>query len=99
MTSKELKDFYLYLKVTTRGFTQADFAKKTWKKLIKDGLGLDISLYSFKGLGGEDKRKAGIDLGTISAGFGHSSLNMTKVYLHGEQDRINHELRTKTPEL
>lgn len=78
---------------------RSDYASRRWKRLIKDGLGVNVSLYSFKGLGGEDKRKVGIDIGTVSAGFGHSSLNMTKIYLHGEQDRINEELRTKTPEL
>ncbi|OJV51673.1 MAG: hypothetical protein BGO31_00265 [Bacteroidetes bacterium 43-16] len=76
-----------------------DYATKKWREIIKEGLGLSVSLYSFKGLGGEDKRKAGVSKGAVSAGFGHSSLNMTDVYLHGEQDRINAEIRERSPEL
>lgn len=74
-----------------------DYATKWWKKLVIDGLGLAVKLYSFKGKGGEAKRKAGIEAGTVSGQFGHANMNMTKIYLHGEQDRMNQEIREKTP--
>lgn len=68
-----------------------------WRVLIKEGLGINITLYSFKGKGGEEKRRAGIDLFSVGSGWGHGHVNMSKLYLHGEQDRINEEIRTKTP--
>lgn len=74
-----------------------DMATKLWKKLIKDEVGINVSLYSFKGKGGDDKRNAGVDAGAVSSGFGHSSMNMTMRYLHGEQDRINKDIIEKTP--
>lgn len=75
-----------------------DYVTKIWRNAVKIKLGVNVSLYSFKGRGGEDKRKAGIEAGSVSAQYGHSSMNMTKIYLKGEQDRINKEIIEKTPE-
>jgi integrase len=77
---------------------RADYATKIWKKLIKDGLGIKVSMYSGKGKGGEMKRNAGIELGVVSGGFGHSSYGMSRIYLHGEQDRMNQQIIDKTPD-
>jgi integrase len=81
-----------------RGTNRSDYASRFWKMVIKDGLGINVSLYSFKGKGGEAKREAGIATGSVSAGFGHGSINMSYNYLHGEQDRINREIIEKTPD-
>jgi integrase len=80
------------------GNGRADYATRAWKKSVKEELALNVSLYSFKGLGGEEKRKAGISASAVSSQYGHSSMNMTNRYLHGEQDRINKEIIEKTPE-
>lgn len=76
-----------------------DYATKHWKKLIKDELGLNVSLYSFKGLGGDARRNAGIDFQSVQSQFGHASGAMTMRYLHSEQDRINKQLIEITPDL
>lgn len=78
---------------------RSDYATKTWHRLIITGLKLNVSMYSFKGLGGEAKRKAGVSFEAISAQYGHSSGNMTQIYLHGEADRINKEIIHKSPTL
>lgn len=77
---------------------RADYATKFWKKVVIDGLGINVSLYSFKGLGGEAKREAGIAAIDVSNQYGHSSMGMTMKYLRGEQDRINKDIIERTPE-
>lgn len=59
---------------------KADTPNKQWKKLIKDGLGIDKSLYSAKHKGADDKLEAGMDLKTICDVFGHSDTKMTERY-------------------
>ncbi|MFA6057308.1 MAG: site-specific integrase [Taibaiella sp.] len=73
------------------------YATVLWKKFIKDELGIDVTLYSFKGKGGEAKRKAGIDEDAVSSGYGHATKNMSRIYLHGEADRINKQIIENTP--
>lgn len=81
-----------------KGVSRCDYATRYWKKVVKDELGINVSLYSFKGLGGEAKRKAGIGFDAVSSQYGHASGSMTQRYLHGEQDRINREIIEKTPD-
>jgi integrase len=78
--------------------SKREAATRLWKEVVKDGLGLNVSLYSFKGLGGEAKRRAGLSADVVSAQYGHSNMNMTMRYLHGEQDRINREIIERTPD-
>lgn len=78
---------------------KTDYATKTWKEIIKDGLGLSVSLYSFKGLGGDDKRDAGVSLQAVSSQYGHSKLSTTMIYTHSEKERMDKELREKSPGL
>jgi integrase len=73
-----------------------DYATKKWKEIVRDGLGLNVSLYSFKGLGGDDKREAGISLQAVSSQYGHTKLSTTMIYTHGEQARMDDELPKKT---
>lgn len=76
-----------------------DYGTKSWREWIKEDLGLNVSLYSFKGLGGERKRQAGISLETVSKiSFGHASVGMSKVYLHGEQSRAAQDIIENTPD-
>ena len=91
--------------VFSRGFRPGpercgrDYPTKLWKELVKDGLGLNVSLYSFKGLGGEDKRKAGIPVDVVSIGFGHASVGQSLTYLHGERGRVTATIIEHTPDL
>ncbi|HYK57492.1 MAG TPA: tyrosine-type recombinase/integrase [Flavisolibacter sp.] len=71
-----------------------------WRQLIIDGLGINVSFYSFKGYGGEAKRDAGIEVPAIAAGFGHSSTDMARgVYLKKEGERLRKQLVEMTPDL
>lgn len=57
-----------------------DTATRKWKEYVIDGLGINIKCYSFKHKGANDKLKAGMDLKTIAAVFGHSDEKMTEIY-------------------
>ncbi|OPC76139.1 hypothetical protein BAZ12_19210 [Elizabethkingia miricola] len=58
-----------------------DSPTKEWKRIIKDGLGLDLNLYSGKHKGADDKREAGMSIKTICEIFGHSESKMTERYM------------------
>ncbi len=64
-----------------------DTPNRQWKKLIKDGLGIDKNLYSGKHKGADDKLEAGMDLKTICSIFGHSETAMTERYAHSMSER------------
>ncbi|UIS73939.1 hypothetical protein CRP12_000071 [Riemerella phage vB_RanS_CRP12] len=57
-----------------------DTANKLWRRLIKDGLGIDKNMYSLKHKGADDKILAGMPIETIQAIFGHSTQKMTERY-------------------
>lgn len=59
-----------------------DTPNRQWKKLIKDGLGINKNLYSGKHKGADDKLEAGMDIKTICSIFGHSETSMTERYTH-----------------
>lgn len=66
-----------------------DTPNKEWNKLIKKGLGINKNLYSGKHKGADDKRKAGMDIKTICAIFGHSEEKMTERYMHSlKEERL-----------
>lgn len=90
------KDFYLFGSFRQRGKgnlgkhldficgttpIKRDTATKRWKKIIKDGLGINVNMYSYKHKGGNDKLRAGVDLDSIRNQYGHSNKRMTKVYV------------------
>lgn len=59
-----------------------DTPNRQWKKLIKDGLGINKNLYSGKHKGADDKLNAGMNIKTICSIFGHSETSMTERYTH-----------------
>lgn len=59
-----------------------DTPNKQWIKLIKNGLGINKTLYSAKHKGADDKHAAGMDIKTICDVFGHSETKMTERYMH-----------------
>ena len=90
------KDFYLFGSFRTSGRgnvgkyldfipgptpLKRDTATKRWKRIIKDGLGIDVNMYSYKHKGGNDKLRAGVDLDSIRNQYGHSNKKMTKTYV------------------
>lgn len=58
-----------------------DTATKRWCKIVKDDLGINVNMYSYKHKGGNDKLRAGVDLDSIRNQYGHSSTKMTKTYV------------------
>ena len=67
-----------------------DTPNKQWNKLIKNGLGINKTLYSAKHKGADDKHAAGMDIKTICDIFGHSETKMTERYMHSlSQSRLN----------
>ncbi len=64
-----------------------DTPNRQWKKLIKDGLGINKNLYSGKHKGADDKLDAGMDLKMICSIFGHSETAMTERYAHSLTER------------
>jgi len=90
------KDFYLFGSYREKGrgnigkyidfipgptAIKRDTATKRWKRIVKDGLGIDVNMYSYKHKGGDDKLKAGIELDSIRNQYGHSDSKMTKRYV------------------
>lgn len=74
-----------------------DTPNKQWKKLIKDGLGINKSLYSAKHKGADDKREAGMSIKTVSDIFGHSETKMTERYMHSlKLERFEAARKVKT---
>lgn len=71
-----------------------------WRILVKETLGINISLYAFKGMGGDAKRDAGIELPGVSIGYGHSSTVMAqRNYLEKEGERLRLQVIEKAPDL
>ena len=70
-----------------------DTPNKQWRQLIKKGLGIEKNLYSAKHKGADDKRRAGMDIKTICAIFGHSEEKMTERYMHSLKEERMEQAR------
>lgn len=94
------KEYFIFSKDLMPGPKRwkRDMVSDLWKELIKIGLGIDISLYSFKGLGGEKKIAAGIDKQAVSKQMGHTDLKTTSIYLEREDERLDNLIINHTPE-
>ncbi len=57
-----------------------DTATKRWKRIVKDGLGINVNMYAYKHKGADDKLIAGVDLDSIRNQLGHSTKKMTTTY-------------------
>lgn len=75
------------------------WASRCWERVVKKGLGIDVSLYSFKGLGGDAKRDAGVEFGGVMLGFGHTKPSTTSIYLSKEGERLRRQIIEKAPDL
>lgn len=69
-----------------------------WKRTVMDRLQINVTMYSFKGLGAEKKLSAGIRKEAVSIGLGHSNTRTTDIYLHRESERNRIDIRQLTPE-
>lgn len=75
-----------------------DTATKRWKRIVKDGLGIDVNLYSNKHAGANAKILAGIDLDSLRELYGHTSKMMTVKYAKVVKDVYRKEIMDKSPE-
>ncbi|WP_343702680.1 site-specific integrase [Chitinophaga sp.] len=86
------------------------YASAMWKAVVKDKpnekskyrpkerLGLPVSLYSFKGAGGDAKIDAGIPIKSVSVGWGHTSIATSKIYLKKEGERMRKQIIANAPD-
>ena len=58
----------------------SDTATKLWRRLIKDGLGINVNMYSMKHLGANKKHQAGVDIDALKELYGHTSKLTTLTY-------------------
>lgn len=87
------------LKSGPRSLTMNSLSRR-WASYVKEKLGINVSLYSFKGLGGDAKREAGVSYGAVQAGFGHVlGSSSTKVYLRKEGERMRKQIIASAPDL
>lgn len=74
-----------------------DCASDLWRKLVKIGLGLDITMYSFKKLGADKKILAGIELDALRELYGHTSKFMTLKYVTVLKEINRKQILDKSP--
>lgn len=76
-----------------------NWISRLWEREVKKKMGINVSLYSFKGLGGDAKRDAGIPLEGVMVGYGHTKPSTTKIYLKKEGERLRKQIITAAPDL
>jgi len=103
------KDLYLFGKNSKNQFIkQEDFipgkysisrntATGRWKAIVKDALGINVTMYSYKHYGADMKLLNGVSLEAIGEQMGHTSKFTTKKYLSKLKDVHNKEIRDKSP--
>ena len=75
-----------------------DTASKLWRKLIKDSLNIDITMYSLKHLGGDKKILAGVELDALRELYGHTSKRMTERYTKTLKEINRKQIIEKSPD-
>lgn len=75
-----------------------DTATKRWKKIVKDGLSINVNMYSNKHAGADAKIMAGIDLDALRSLYGHSTKRMTEIYAKEIKNIYKNEIINKSPE-
>jgi len=76
-----------------------DTATKRWEKIVKIGLGINVTMYSMKKYGANKKAEAGISIDAIQGTFGHSKKETTLIYLTKQNEINRKEIMDKSPEL
>ena len=73
-----------------------DTPNRQWNKLIKVGLGINVTMYSAKHKGADDKHEAGMTIQQICDIFGHSEKTMTERYMHSLKNlRMQEAMKVK----
>lgn len=109
------KEYFLFGSFKTKetkhhGFTYKDIdISKTpfprvsitdvWKRLIKNELGLDINMYSFKHLRANKELLINNDLNRAKVLFGHTDLKTTEIYANQKNDIYINQLKSNKIDL
>lgn len=95
------KHYYIFSRRLAPGDhrTTTNWLSRMWNAEVKKKLGINVSLYSFKGMGGDAKRAVGIDLGAVMVGYGHTTPSTTKIYLSKEGERLRQQIISNAPDL
>lgn len=78
---------------------------RLWKKIVKQGLGLDVNQYSLKKLAGNDMVRLQTVYGASNLlmmpqhQMGHADQSMTEVYVQEHKEVMNEIIKTKMPVL
>lgn len=75
-----------------------DTATKRWKKIVKDGLGIDVNMYAYKHKGADDKILNGVDLDSLRNQLGHSTKKMTSTYAREIKGVYKKDIIDNSPE-
>lgn len=75
-----------------------DTATKRWKKIVKNGLGINVNMYSNKHAGANAKILAGMDLDTLRELYGHTSKLMTLRYAKAVKEVYRKQIIELSPE-
>lgn len=75
-----------------------DTATKRWKRIIKDGLGINVNMYSNKHAGANAKILAGMDLDVLRELYGHTSKLMTLRYAKAVKEVYRKQIIERSPE-
>jgi|GEM_PF-3166236 len=93
-----------------KGFTKKDidisetpFPRQSitdvWKRLVKEGLGINVNLYSFKHLRANKELEVNNDLDRAKVLFGHSKLETTEIYANQQNELYIERLKLNTLDL
>lgn len=70
---------------------------KAWREYVKKPLGITNTLYSLKHAGGNARVQAGNNLDDVKEMFGHTTVEMTKVYVTEYLDPVAKRIREVKP--
>ncbi len=79
--------------------TKVDTTTRLWEKIVKKELKIDVTMYSMKKYGANKKLEAGISIDAIQNVHGHSTKEMTHIYLTNLNEVSRKEISEKTPKL
>lgn len=74
-----------------------DTATKRWKRLVIDGLSINVRMYALKDMGANDKLLSGVSLETIQKQMGHSEKKTTEIYATISHKLSVQEIQQKSP--
>jgi len=75
-----------------------EYASILWREVVKDKLGINMTLYALKKHGANAKILAGVSIGALKDLFGHSSELTTAIYITKLKEINRKEILDKSPD-